>query len=72
MPLEHIHGVPQRIADLKAKLEAREGKSEYKENCEAIRAEIDRLEAATINRPALEEFLESQAVASEESSGEVQ
>lgn len=46
--LERIHGIPARIASLKAKLAAREGKKEYTENCEAIRAEIARLEAVTI------------------------
>lgn len=34
----------QRIADLKAKLAAREGKSEYKANVAAIRAELERLD----------------------------
>lgn len=33
-----------RLEALKAKLAAREGKSEYKKNCEAIREEIARLE----------------------------
>lgn len=33
-----------RLASLRKKLAAREGKSEYKENCEHIRAEIARLE----------------------------
>lgn len=33
-----------RLASLRKKLKAREGKSEYKENCEHIRAEIARLE----------------------------
>lgn len=33
-----------RLEILKARLAAREGKSEYKENCEAIRREIARLE----------------------------
>ena len=45
--LEQIHGVPQRIADLKAKLEARIGKSEYKENAVALQIEIARLEQIT-------------------------
>lgn len=36
----------ERIADLKAKLAAREGHSEFKENVKAIRDEIARLEAA--------------------------
>lgn len=34
-----------RLEALKAKLAAREGKSEYKKNCEEIRKEIARLEA---------------------------
>jgi len=50
--LEELHGVPKRIADLKRKLAAREGKKEFKENCAAIRAEIARLEALTI-KPAV-------------------
>lgn len=33
-----------RLDALKQKLAAREGKSEYKKNCEAIREEIARLE----------------------------
>lgn len=33
-----------RLASLRKKLKAREGKSEYKENCEHLRAEIARLE----------------------------
>ena len=33
-----------RLADLRRKLAAREGKSEYKDNVKAIRAEIERLE----------------------------
>ena len=49
--LEHIHGVPQRIADLRGKLAAREGKPEYKENVDALKAEIARLEAST-QKPA--------------------
>lgn len=65
--LETIHGIPARITELKAKLKAREGKSEYKKNCEAIRAEIARLEAVTANKSALAEFIESEgAVASED------
>ena len=45
--LEKLQGVPQRIADLKRKLAARDGKKEFKENCVAIRAEIERLEQIT-------------------------
>lgn len=33
-----------RLASLRAKLKAREGKKEYEENCKHIRAEISRLE----------------------------
>lgn len=54
--LEKIHGIPQRIASLQAKLKARDGKAEYKENCKALRKEIARLEALSMNREALEEF----------------
>lgn len=32
------------LAALRAKLQAREGKAEYKDNCEEIRKEIARLE----------------------------
>lgn len=46
--IELIHGVGQRLVQLKEMLEAREGKAEYKENCEAIREEIARLEASTL------------------------
>lgn len=35
-----------RLEQLKAKLAAREAMPEYKVNCEALRAEIARLEAA--------------------------
>jgi uncharacterized coiled-coil DUF342 family protein len=35
-----------RIDDLKRKLAARDGKVEYAKNCEELRAEIARLEAA--------------------------
>lgn len=65
--LEHIQGIPARIASLKAKLKARTGKAEYKENCEHIKAEIARLEAVTTNRDALNEFIaeEAGAVASD-------
>lgn len=68
--IELINGVPQRIAQLQAKLKARKGKKEFKENCIAIQAEIDRLEAATKSRAELAEFLESEgAVASEDTAG---
>lgn len=65
--LEHVQGIPARIASLKAKLKAREGKAEYKENCKALRAEIARLESVSMNREALEQFVaeEAGAVASD-------
>lgn len=34
----------KRLADLKAMLKARDGKTEYRENVVAIRAEIERIE----------------------------
>lgn len=43
--LDNIPGVEGRIAALKGKLKAREGKKEFVENCGVIRAEIDNLEA---------------------------
>lgn len=51
--LEHIHGIPNRIADLKRKLKAREGKGEFNENVPAIKAEIARLEALTLQPAAV-------------------
>jgi hypothetical protein len=45
--LENIHGIPARIAALKAKLKARDGKKEFADNVKDIRAEITRLEALT-------------------------
>jgi hypothetical protein len=42
--LENIPGIEARIASLKAKLKARTGKKEFKQNCEEISAEIKRLE----------------------------
>jgi len=50
MGLEHIHGIPKRIADLKRKLAARErSPMEFHENIPAIKTEIARLEALTLN-----------------------
>lgn len=49
---EKLHGVGARLHDLKMKLEAREGKVEYKENCKAIKAEIARLEEVTLTPQA--------------------
>lgn len=70
--LEHIHGVPQRIANLKAKLKARDGKKEFAKNCEDIRAEIARLEAVSANKEALAEFVASEGpLASGASEGDV-
>lgn len=59
--LEKLHGIPQRIAALKAKLKAREGRAEYKENVPALKAEIARLEALSLNRDALEQFVSESA-----------
>lgn len=39
-----------RIDDLKRKLAARDGKAEYAKNCEELRVEIARLEAASDKR----------------------
>lgn len=46
--IESIHGTGARILELRAKLEARAGKVEYKENRRAIRVEIKRLEAVAL------------------------
>lgn len=47
MTIAHEDGISAarkaRIAELERKLKARDGKPEYKKNCEEIRAEIDRL-----------------------------
>ena len=59
--LEDIQGLPARIAALKRKLAAREGKAEFKQNCEAIREEIERLERATQSRANLQEFVRDNA-----------
>lgn len=40
-----------RLEALKQKLAAREGKSEFKKNCEEIRKEIARLEGKPDERP---------------------
>ena len=71
--LEHIQGIPARIASLKTKLKARDGKAEYKENCKALRAEIERLERVSANRENLEQFVadEAGAVASDPVKGDV-
>lgn len=42
--LDNIPGIEERISVLKRRLQARDGKKEFKENCAAIRAEIDNLE----------------------------
>jgi hypothetical protein len=68
--LEQIHGIPQRIASLKAKLKAREGKSEFRENVVALRAEIERLESVSQNRASLAEFVESEAAVASPGEGE--
>jgi len=44
--LESLHKTGTRLVQLRDKLNAREGISEYEKNCEAIRAEIARLEQA--------------------------
>jgi hypothetical protein len=49
--------VMDRIKALKAKLAAREGKAEFAKNCEALRAEIARLEGSG----PLAEFLKENA-----------
>lgn len=46
-----------RIDALKRKLAAREGKAEFKLNCEALRAEIARLEGEAAKGAALHEFI---------------
>lgn len=42
--LENLPGVQARIDSLRGKLKARDKKKEFKENCVALRAEIERLE----------------------------
>jgi hypothetical protein len=59
--LDNIPGIESRIAALKGKLRAREGKKEFTENCAMLRAEIEGLEARLAEKRA--------AVASEEKSG---
>lgn len=51
--LDELHSIPIRITVLKAKLAARKGRAEFKQNCVEIRAEIERLEAATIRANAV-------------------
>ena len=41
-------GNTERLEQLRNKLKARQGKAEYVKNCEAIKAEIARLEAGEI------------------------
>jgi hypothetical protein len=43
--------VKTRIADLRRKLAARKGKKPYEKNCQAIEAEIARLEAIIVAPP---------------------
>lgn len=45
--IDKIQATGTRLTELRAKLAAREGKAEYKKNCEEIKAEIARLETAT-------------------------
>ena len=49
MALDDIHAVGERLLKLRAKLAAREGKAEYKDNVDALKAEIARIEASTSN-----------------------
>lgn len=46
--LDKIQSTGTRLVQLREKLAAREGKAEYKKNCEAIKAEIARLETVTV------------------------
>ena len=48
MTNEKLTGNGARLISLRQKLAAREGKPEYKENCEHLRTEIARLESATL------------------------
>ena len=41
--------IENRLADLRRKLAARKGQKPYKKNCEAIQAEISRLENILLN-----------------------
>ena len=41
-----MSSIETRLGALRRKLKAREGKKEYKENCEALKEEIARLEVA--------------------------
>lgn len=44
MSAERLELLQNRMADLKAMLKARDGKTEYHDNVKAIRAEIERVE----------------------------
>lgn len=44
---EQLHATGARLTQLRAKLAAREGKPGMEKNCEAIKAEIARLEGST-------------------------
>lgn len=59
---DNIPDIESRVAVLRGKLKARDGKKEFKENCAAIRAEIDNLETRLF-------ALKGAGVASEEKSG---
>jgi ribosomal protein L29 len=50
---EQLNGVGARLLELRAKLKAREGKPEYKENVKHIREEIARLEGITLEPAAV-------------------
>lgn len=45
---EELTGVAKRLIALRAKLRARDGRNEYRESNDAIRAEIARLETVTL------------------------
>jgi hypothetical protein len=45
---EEIHAGGERLTRLRNKLAAREGLAGYEKNCEALRAEIARLEQSTL------------------------
>lgn len=40
-----IEAIEKRLAELKRKLAARKGNKQFKDNCAALQAEIDRLES---------------------------
>jgi hypothetical protein len=50
MTNEFYSSIGNRLVALRQKLKAREGRAEYKENVEAIKAEIAKLEAVAARR----------------------